>query len=152
MEDIFTYIIVFGLLIGFSALYLFRKDNKRSFPLSVKQWGKYILTVSVVKQKRKVYAVKVALNYPVDEKGFFVEFIDGKRNIRSIPVTGLLQRVDKTSENEIAFSYLDFKKALKENRFRFGCYIKETNTKIKSHELTVSKHWNIYPVDSGKYN
>jgi hypothetical protein len=152
MEDIFTYIIVFGLLTGFSALYLFRKDSKRSFPLSVKQWGKYILTVSVTKQNRKIKDIVLELNFPVDPNDFFVEFIDNNREKESYVINDFLAHVNKTGSNKIVFPYDDFRSALKENRFRFGCFLEDNNSKIKSHELTISKHWNIYPVDSGRYN
>jgi hypothetical protein len=152
MEDIFTYIIVFGLLIGFSALYLFRKDNKRTFPLSVKQWGKFILTVSVKKQNRKVKDIVIGLNFPADEKNFFVEFIGKGRKTESFRIVDFVQQVDKPSESKISFPYDDFKNKIKENRFRFGYHLDNNNSKIKSHELTISKHWNMYKVDSGRYN
>ncbi len=156
MENTFTYIIVFGLLIGFTSLYLFRKDNKRIFPLSVQRVAKTLITVSVEKQAKKVSKVHIEVTGLRKPSHFFIELIDENRNRKDIPINSFLSSVDNITVLHCSFPYDELKNSLNEDpflfkTFRFG-FVYENRKKIKSHELAISKHWNLYRVDSGRYN
>ena len=156
MEDIFTYVIVFGLLILFTSLYLFRKDKKRSFILSQQQLGKYLLTVREVKQNKKILSLILELNENTDPSRFFIELIDSRRERETRKLIDFLNDNTKPTASGLHLDYEPFKEIIenlhkKGITFRFG-YELNSSTKIKSHELTFSKHWNVYKVDSGRYN
>ncbi len=156
MEDIFTYVIVFGLLILFTTVYLFKKDVKKTFVLSRQQLGGTLFTVFEVKQHKTILSLVLELNRETVPSGFFIELIDAQRQRETVPVERFTKEPVQVSKNGILMDYPDFKAKIeqlqkKKMTFRFG-YELGPGTKIKSHELTFSKHWNIYKVDSGRYN
>ena len=160
MEDTITYILVFGLLIGFTTLYLFRKDKTNVFRLSTRQLANLILILSVEKKAKKILSVLLEIdgNEPVIPSSFFIELIDKQRDREVIMMHQFLSKANSLQENEkgIRFLYNDFKMALQATNFqyetfRFG-YLLQDGRKIKTHELKLSSYWNLYKVDSGRYN
>ncbi len=160
MEEILTYLLVFGLLIGFTILYFYRKDKTNVFRISTRQMARSILALSVEKQAKQIRNVLLEVNeIKTEDTGYwFVELIDENRQRMSLDLDEFLPLITELNGNTkgILFSYNDFKEALNAvtfhfSTFRFG-YLTQSGIKIKTHELAISSHWNLYCVDSGKYN
>ncbi len=62
MEEIITYLLVFGLLIGFTILYFYRKDKTNVFRISTQHMARTILALSVEKQAKKIRTVLLEVN------------------------------------------------------------------------------------------
>ena len=160
MENVITYILVFGLLIGFTAFYLFRKDKTNVFRLSTRQLAQIVLLLSIEKKAKKIVAIMLEIkgDTPVTPTSFFVELINKERKREVVMLHQFLTETNPLEESEkgIRFLYDDFKNSLHGTAFpyetfRFG-YLLEDKRKIKTHELKISNYWNLYKVDSGRYN
>ncbi len=161
MQDVITYIIVFGLLIVFASLFLYRKDKKRILPLSQQQYPGFELTLSVGKEKNKIIFILFNTNnskIQITSKNVFIEFIDKDRKRETNAFDKIIERKSKTVSkfNGVVFSYSDLKNSLEKIPFPFVSFrfifVDDKGHKFKTHELAINSRWDLYKPDSGKYN
>ena len=86
MEAIISYIIIFGLGIILTAVFLFRKDKKYLFPMSEQTFPQLIMTILIRKEKNKIEEIILRLT-PLKESLQISEL--------------LLELTDKHHEREI---------------------------------------------------
>ncbi|MBN2615877.1 MAG: hypothetical protein JXR71_09305 [Bacteroidales bacterium] len=164
MEDVITYIVVFGLGFILVGIYLFGKEKKRVLPLSKQMYSDAIFTISVVKEQRKVSGINMALKFPKKAQTvqhLIIELVNTKKETSVVNITDSITRSDiKGAEGpfdyEAYISFVTFKKLLEEHSFPFESFriIAETleGKKYKSHYLGLHNWWNILKLDSGTYN
>jgi len=164
MEDILTYIIVFGLIIGVVAVWKIRNSKPRPYLLSNQIFPQLILKLLIEKSegKTKEFIIKVEQKENFEIKIPRVELIGKGREIELIDLDNLSCNRTKNKHSissfELIFKYpfSKFSKLLKESNISFKTFriIIEDNAgkKFKSHELAFNKTWTIYRPDSGKYN
>jgi hypothetical protein len=164
MEDILTYLIVFGLIIGGVAVWQFRRGKPRPYILSIQYYPELQLRVLVQKQegKTKDLAVHLQSTQTMGLQDVFVELISKSRNFERVA----LSRVHTSHEfpltlkagQSVTFTYpFDaFKHHLQHNAFSFKTFrlvAEDLNgKKYKSHELAFNKNWVIYRPDTGTFN
>lgn len=164
MEDVLTYVIVFGLIIGGFAFWQFRYGKPRPYLLSEQVFPdlNLILLIEKSEGKTKEFIIKLNLKKDIETKVPIVELIGKKRDLEVIAVHELLKDKSKTSKEHhntliiYKYSFNEFSSLLKNSGFSFKSFrivIESTKgIKYKSHELAFNKSWTIYRPDSGKYN
>ena len=164
MEDILTYIIVFGLIIGAVSVWQFRISKARPYLLSNQIFPQLSLELLIEKSqgKTKEFIIKVDHKKSFEIKIPRVELIGKSRKIELIDLDNLssnrTENKDSSGSFEIIFRYQfsEFSELLKKINFSFKTFRiiieDKTGKKFKSHELAFNKTWTIYRPDSGKYN
>jgi len=164
MEDVLTYVIVFGLIIGGVAFWQFRYGKPRPYLLSNQVFPEFNLQLLIEKSegKTKDFIIKLELKKQIETKYPIVELIGKKRELEILQLEGSINDKNKTSNPnnssllEYKFSFSEFRTLLKNNDFSFKSFRisieNDTGRKFKSHELAFNKSWTIYRPDSGKYN
>jgi hypothetical protein len=164
MEDILTYVIVFGLIIGGFAFWQFRYAKPRPYLLSKQIYPELDLNLLIEKTegKTKEFVVQINLKKPIFIEFPVVELIDKNRQSLILELDQLLKC--QTNSNDKDFNkntiykcpFEEFNKALTNSEFKYKTFrlvLKtESDKKFKSHELAFNKTWTIYRPDSGKYN
>lgn len=164
MEDIITYIVVFGLGFTLLGIYLFQKDKKRVLPLSKQLYSDAIFNINVIKEQRKVIGIQINLTFVKKAqtvKDLIVELVNTKKEITTVSMSQLIKR-EETEETENPFEYSgtisfqSFKEILEQQNFIFESFrfVAETldGKKYKSHQLGLHNWWTILKLDSGNYN
>jgi len=158
------YLIVFGILIIGVLIWQARQSKKRVFSLSKQVFPELNLWVLTSKKEGKIKEVIVRT---IAKKDIIIrqlkfELISPKREFIYISSTELADSValphpiQNETKSDLSFPYDTLKEIMKEkmpvmNSFRV--VIELDNGKVfKSHELTISKYWNIHKADTGKYN
>ncbi len=164
MEDIATYLIVFGLLIGGVSFWQIRRRKPRPFVLSMQHYPELQLGIIVRKRevKSKDLVVEVRCHKALEISGVFVEMISKSREIGKLETSALLPQAGRTvvlaKNQKIQFVYLfePFKKYLKDSGLPMRTFrvVVETQShkKYKSHEMAFNKNWGLFRPDSGSYN
>lgn len=164
MEDILTYVIVFGLIIGGFAFWQFRYSKPRPYILSQQIFPELDLLVLIEKAegKTKDFLININLKKQLVIKSPYVELIDKKRQSEIVLINEFIstknQNPEPNKEKNISYKYSfsEFSDLLKKREFKFKTFriiIENNSGKIfKSHELAFNKNWIIYRPDSGKYN
>lgn len=164
MEDILTYIIVFGLIIGGFAFWQFRYGKPRPYLLSQQVFPELNLLLLIEKSegKTKDFIIKIELKKQIEIKVPIVELIGKDRCLEVIKQNEFLTDKSKLGMQENSatiiykYSFNEFSSLLKNSGFKFNSFRlvieSKTGNKFKSHELAFNKSWTIYRPDSGKYN
>jgi len=162
MEDILTYVIVFGLIIGGVAFWQFRNSKPRPYLLSQQVFPELKLFLIIEKSdgKTKDFIIKFINNEHIETLSPLVELINEKRDSEIIELDSFLKGEAEINTNEDSFiykySFSKFSQLLKDNSFNFKTFRivipAKNGRKFKSHELAFNKRWTIYLPDSGKYN
>ncbi|MBN2639861.1 MAG: hypothetical protein JXR65_12335 [Bacteroidales bacterium] len=163
MEDIITYIIVFGIGFGMLGLYMFQKDKKRILPLSKQLYSDGILTISVIKEQKKVKELMLQMTFIKNAQTIntiFVELVNKKKETLNLNITNLLSQQEEISETPFVFSgtisFAVFKEQVQQTDFKFESFKFAVETtqekKYKSHALGLHDWWTILKLDSGTYN
>lgn len=164
MEDILTYIIVFGLIIGGFAFWQFRYSKPRPYILSQQIFPELDLQLLIEKSegKTKDFLININLKKHLLFKYPYVELLNKKRDAEIVLIHELISnknqnnQPDKEKNIQYKYSFSEFSDLLKKREFKFKTFriIVENNSgkKFKSHELAFNKNWIIYRPDSGKYN
>ncbi len=161
MEDILTYVIIFGFGIGLVSLYLYRKDKQRLLPVSVQHYSNLVMSVLIEKEKSELTEIVIRLDSK--EKALYpsslaLELIDAKRNKQIAELTHLIQgnKSNNLPVSEFHITADDFLALLKEVDFPFVSFRIVVKTsggnQFKSHELAYDQRWKLYKLDSGNYN
>jgi hypothetical protein len=158
------YLIVFGILIIGVLIWQARQSKLRIFNLSKQVFPELNLLTLTSKKEGKIREVIVRTNAKkeITIRQVNFELISPKREFIYIPSTELAESVTlphlmhNETILELSFPYERLKETMKEkmpvmNSFRV--VLELDNGKVfKSHELTISKYWNIHKADTGKYN
>jgi len=165
MEAIISYIVIFGLVITLTAVFLFRKDKKYLLPVSEQTFPQLIVTVLIRKEKNKIEEIILRLTplkRPLQISELLLELTDGhheKKIVDLKPIVGMTTGVIDLSPSEKAeFSipFQSFKELLSELSFPYERFRMTAGTpegkKFKSHELGLNPRWGLLKLDSGKYN
>lgn len=164
MEDILTYIVVFGLIIGGVAIWQIRRSKSRPYMLSLQRYPELEMQVIVRKQegKTKDFVIQILAEQDKVLSKISIELISNARTFESLD-EGLISHhlklplsLSKNQTVEFVYPFLAFKKYLTDQSFSFKTFrvvlqIKD-GKKFKSHEMAFNKNWVIYRPDSGKYN
>lgn len=161
MEDILTYVIIFGFGIGLVSLWLYRKDKQRLLPVSVQHYSNLEMSVCIEKEKGELTEIVIRLDSKgknLNPSSLELELIDKKRNKQIADLTHLIQD-HKSSDfpvSKIQIKAGDFLAVLKEVDFPFVGFrivVRTSNgNQFKSHELAYDGRWKLYKLDSGNYN
>ena len=158
MENILTYIIIFGLLIIFTLIYFSAKEKSKKIPLTKKNYSFGSINVLLEKRGSEFESLIVQLifskNSSVEIKEVFIELIDknGEFSKLSLPNEIFL----KTIDNEYFLNYSEIDTLLFEKRNLFQSFrlvaIIDGNRKLKSGILSFNKNRKLVVPDSGNYN
>jgi hypothetical protein len=166
MEDILTYVIVFGFGIGLAGLYFYRKDKKRLLPVSVQHYAGLEMIVQIEKEKSELTHITIRLvqapNTP-PPASLKLEMIDADRNKRLIDLTSIATIKDITDKNypshairELVLPFTKMSASMKTENFSYTSFRfvveNPSGNKFKSHELVYDDRWKLYKLDSGLYN
>jgi len=164
MEDIITYIIVFGLIIGGVSIWQFRNAKARPYLLSMQNFPGFRLGLSIEKfdGKTKEFIIKTTFDSQLEPKLLWLEMINNKRETNTILLDNNLtvrENIEPQGEKILKtykLSFSDLTKLLNNSQFNFSTFRIvvgiDSGQKFKSHELALNKRWTIYRPDSGKYN
>jgi len=161
MEDILTYVIIFGFGIGLVSLYFYRKDKQRLLPVSVQHYSNLVMSVLIEKEKGELTKIVIQFDSKdkaLDPSSLELELIDTKRNKQIAELTHLIQdhNGNDLSVSEFQIKADDFLALLKEVDFPFVSFRIVVKTsggnQFKSHELAYNDRWKLYKLDSGNYN
>ena len=164
MEDIITYFIVFGLIIGGVAVWQLRRSKPRPYVLSTQHYPELKLRVLIQKQEGKTKNLVVQLigHQELKVSSIFIELISRSRTFQMINAgqinadneLPLILRKDQIAR--FSYPFTTFKTYLQKSSFSFKSFRiaveTENGKKYKSHELAFNKTWVIYRPDSGTYN
>jgi len=158
MEDILTYVIIFGLLIIFTLVFLSNKEKKKEFILTNNIYSFGSLKVLIEKQGKEVkYLIlkhKLHEDLPTDNVSLSVETISTDKSVLKIEIPKQLVHALTPGENKIDYNGL-YKListgSIQLQQFRIVVTLAE-NKKLKSGLLAFNKKWNIYTPDAGTYN
>jgi len=158
MENILTYIIIFGLLIIFTLIYFSSKEKIKKIPLTKKNYSFGSINVLLEKRGSETESLIVQLifskNSSVEVKDVFIELIDKSGEFSKLSLTN--EMFFKTTDNEYFLSYSEIDTLLFEKRdlfqyFRLVALI-DGNRKLKSGMLSFNKNRKLGVPDSGNYN
>ena len=163
MEDIITYIIVFGLLIGGVALWQFKQSKTRPYILSHQIFPELDLWLIIEKSegKTKDFIIKLNPKKEVKTKIPVVELLNSKREVHIVDLYEFTKNkgeILRSEDSKIIYKYSfdEFSSLLNDGDFKFKTFRvsieNQSGSKFKSHELAFNKRWTIYRPDSGKYN
>ena len=157
MEDIISYIIVFGLIITFTWIYFSKKEKGKRFSLTKKEYSFGSIEVWVEKKGSDIVSLAIDIvfgkdNYQADS--IFVDLIDKDRNIETLKIP--LEIIIKDRKDSFVIDYSGFSKLVKEKQnsfetFRFTAELPESR-KLKTGWMAFNKRWSLYVPDTGKYN
>ena len=158
MENILTYIIIFGLLIIFTLVYFSSKEKSKKIPLTKKNYSFGSIHVLLEKRGSEFESLIVQLifskNSSVEIMDVFIELIDknGEFSKLSLPNEIFL----KTIDNEYFLNYSEIDTLLFEKRDLFQSFrlvaLIDGNRKLKSGILSFNKNRKLVVPDSGNYN
>ncbi|MCF6170384.1 MAG: hypothetical protein L3J66_05325 [Bacteroidales bacterium] len=164
MEDILTYIIVFGLIIGGVAAWQLRRSKPRPYVLSTQYFPELKLRILIEKQegKTKEFVVQLTGLQELTVSAVFIELISKSRAFKTIEAGQIKEDRElplllrKNHTDGFSYPFNLFKSYLQKSDFPFKTFriVVETTRgkKYKSHELAFNKTWVIYRPDSGAYN
>ena len=158
------YLIVFGILIIGVLIWQARQSKQRIFKLSEQIFPELNLQIFTSKKEGKIQnvIVRISAKKEIVVRQVNFELISPKREFVYVSSTELAEPVafphiiHGKTKSDLSFPYNRLKEIFKEkmpamNSFRV--VIELDNGKVfKSHELTISKYWNIHKADTGKYN
>ena len=158
MEDVFTYVIVFGLLILFAFVFLSNKEKKKELLLTKKDYSYGSIRVLIVKHGKEIkfLAIETLRNKPYKDlpATLSVEVVlkDRSTVLLELPkniVNGI--ETEKINVDYKAFHQLISSATNHLQYFRIVATFAD-NRKLKSGILTFNKKWNIFTPDTGTYN
>ena len=158
MENILTYIIIFGLLIVFTLVYSSSKEKYIKIPLTKKNYSFGSIHVLIEKRGSKIESLIVQLifykNNNVEEViDIFIELIDNNREFMKLSLPNEI--FSKTIDNEYFLNYSKIDTLLFENRNLFQSFrivaLIDGNRKLKSGILSFNKNRKLVVPDSGNY-
>ena len=164
MEDILTYVIVFGVIIGGVAIWQLRRSKARPYLLSAQNYPEVQLRIIIQKQEGKTKDFVIQLNglQEISVSNLFVELISKSRSFERIDAGLIHENLDlplSILQNQTAqfiYPFASFKKYLLSSDFKFKSFrivVEDANNKkYKSHEMAFNKNWVIYRPDTGRYN
>lgn len=165
MENIFTILFVFGLILVITVLFLYRKDKKRILPLTEQIYQDGKLSVSVVKEKRKAKLIIIEMLFTkkgVKLQDVFIELGAEDKTKKNVSLKPLFsgnpdtEVVDKPGEFYVKVPYTAVEEILSVVEFpavsmKFAVESSD-GKKYKSHLLSISERWGLLRMDSGIYN
>ena len=163
MHDIVLYIIIFGLIILFSWIYLNKKEKIKTFSLGTKYYSYGNIDILIEKQNSKIRFIIINLSQNVLDQNIEIdnvslELLNDENNelLAKINLKDVLGDKIFLKDDKINIDYESLKSFLKENNFEkklFRFIIEFNKTKIlKSVVLMLNKRWSLYVPDRGKYN
>ncbi|NOY49028.1 MAG: hypothetical protein GXO88_00455 [Chlorobi bacterium] len=162
MEDILTYVIVFGLIIGGVAVWQIRYAKPRPYWLSHQLFPEMQMWVLIEKKdgKHKSVIIKTMRNKNLSLHPPKAELINSKRERLIIDLAEKEKqeraREDGQIETITGLDFDEFYKLLNSSEFKFSTFRiiveNDAGKRYKSQELAFNKRWTIYRPDSGKYN
>jgi len=164
MEDILTYIIVFGVIIGGVAIWQLRRSKARPYVLSTQNYPELQLRVIIQKQegKTKDFIIEITGLQALNVNSLFIELISKARSFAKIDA-GLIHKnldlpifIQQNQVVQFIYPFDSFKKYLESSDFKFTSFrvvVEDGNEKkYKSHAMAFNKNWVIYRPDTGRYN
>jgi len=164
MEDILTYVIVFGLIIGGVAIWQLRRSKTRPYVLSTQNYPELQLRVIIQKQegKTKDFVIQLSSHKELILHTVFIELISKSRTFEKIDQGLINENIDfplnlqQKQTAKFVYPFETFKKYLLNSDFKFKSFrvvVEDSNNKkYKSHEMAFNKNWVIYRPDTGRYN
>jgi hypothetical protein len=157
MEDIISYIIVFGLIITFTWIYFSKKEKGKRFSLTKKEYSFGSIEVWVEKKGSDIVSLAVEIVSGKDDyqpDSLFVDLMDKNRNIEALPIPSEIVIAER--KDNFVIDYSGFSKLIKENQnsfetFRFTAGLPDSR-KLKTGWMVFNKRWSLYVPDTGKYN
>lgn len=144
---------------------MYRRDKKKILPLTEQIYQDGKLSISVLKEKRKVKQIIVEVLYKKSEVqllDFFVELAATDKSKKNVSIKSLFSSdnnekiIDKNGQFYASFSYDEFEELLSTIEFPAMAlrFVAESSIgkKYKSHRLTISDRWGLLRMDSGNYN
>jgi len=158
MENILTYIIIFGLLLVFTLIYFSSKEKSKKVLLTKKNYSFGSIHVLLEKKGSEIESLIVQLIFSksshVAIKDVFIELIDKNGEFSKLTLPNEI--INKTIDNEYFLSYSEFDSLMLENRHLFESFrfvaLTKGNRKIKSGKLSFNKNRKLLVPDSGNYN
>ncbi len=162
MEDIITYIFIFGLIIIFTWFYLGKRENKKSFSLGKKYYAYVDIDVIIVKKSSQIEKILIRLSpFPginLKSEDLIMESVEpnGTGIIKKIEVFEALGKDLSINNNEFHIGFPALKQYLMaenldKNNFRFVVKLNSTKN-LKTVLLALNKKWSVYVPDTGRYN
>ena len=164
VETTIGYIIIFGLVILFTALYLYRSEKQTLLPVSQQTYPELLITVLIKKEKRKITTLVLQMKSLRENlliSNITLELTDKNHDKKQLDLSGLLpgyQHRTLPSGKPILFplALSDLLALMEEAEFAFENFrlvAKTPEGKVfKTHQLTYHPRWGIFKSDSGKYN
>ena len=164
VETTIGYIVIFGLVIVFTAFYLFRSEKQILLPISQQTYPELLITVLVKKEKRKISTLILQLK-PVKEnlmlRSIELELTGKNHEKKRLDLTSLFPN-DKNRQHPpgekflLSMALTELLALMEQSKFAFENFrlvAKTPEGKIyKTHLLAYHPRWGLYKSDSGKYN
>jgi hypothetical protein len=164
MEDILTYVIVFGLIIGGVAVWQLRRSKPRPYLLSTQNYPELQLKIIIQKQegKTKDFVIELKSAQQLSIRNVYIELISKTREFKKIE-DGLINdhlelplSLQPNQNAQLIYPFDSLRNHLQNRQFAFQSFrvvLEDLNRKkFKSHEMAFNKNWVIYRPDTGRYN
>lgn len=164
METTLGYIIIFGLVILFTALYFYRSEKQTLLPVSQQTYPELLITVLIKKEKRKITTLLLQIK-PTRENllinNITLELTDKNHDKKRLDLSAqfpdhLQQPLPSGKPIPFPLALSDLLALMEKAEFDFENFrlvAKTPEGKIfKTHPLTYHPRWGIFKSDSGKYN
>ncbi len=154
MEDILGYIIIFGLLIAFIWIYFSKKEKRKEFSLTKKNYSFGSINLLIRKKASEIECLLLQVNPATSNAEILLELIKSNRTVETFLLPQELIIKENTENYCILFeelkTYLKNKAGIFDS-FRFVIILKNNN-KLKTGILAFNKRYSVYIPDTGRYN
>lgn len=157
MENILTYIIIFGLLIALTLLFISSKEKIKKIRLTKKDYSFGSINILYEKRGADIDSLIVQITFPknrsTEVKDIYIELIDKTGEFAKLNLTNEL--LVRTIDNEYFLNYSKIDTILFEKRTLFQSFrivaLIDGNRKLKSGILSFNKKRKLVVPDSGIY-
>lgn len=158
MEDILTYVIVFGLLILFAFFFLSNKEKKKELLLTEKDYSFGSIRIFIEKHGKasKYLIIEILAKNPTQDfpATLTAEIVLADRTTLELEIPNDMITVQKTDKFKVdyeVFHQLITAGSYPIQQFRIVATL-TNNKKLKSGILAFNKKWSLYTPDTGAYN
>ena len=157
MENILTNIIIFGLLIALTLLFISSKEKIKKIRLTKKDYSFGSINILYEKRGADIDSLIVQITFPknrsTEVKDIYIELIDKTGEFAKLNLTNEL--LVRTIDNEYFLNYSKIDTILFEKRTLFQSFrivaLIDGNRKLKSGILSFNKKRKLVVPDSGIY-
>jgi len=154
LEDILGYIIIFGLIIAFTWIYYSKKEKRKEFSLTNKNYSFGSINLLIRKKATEIECLLLKINPEASNAEIMLELIKSNRTVETFLLPSELIIKENTKNYCILFDEL--KIYLKDKSGTFDSFrfviINKNNNKLKTGIIAFNKRYSVFVPDTGFYN